>query len=47
MNRKRNAKFAIQDGKVTVNGATELQRGKKLHAGDVVEFEGETITITE
>lgn len=41
------AKFAIQDGKVTVNGVTELQRGKKLHAGDVVEFEGETITITE
>ena len=41
------AKFVIQDGLVKVNGETELQRGKKLHAGDVVEFEGETITITE
>ena len=28
------AKFLIQDGKVTVNGQVELQRGKKLHAGD-------------
>ena len=41
------AKYAIQDGLVMVNGETEFQRGKKLHAGDVVEFEGETITITE
>ena len=41
------AKFVIQDGLVKVNGETELQRGKKLHAGDIVEFEGETITITE
>ena len=40
------AKFAIQDGKVTVNGATELQRGKKLHNGDIVSFEGETIMIS-
>ena len=28
------AKFLIQDGKVKVNGQVELQRGKKLHAGD-------------
>ena len=41
------AKMVIQDGLVKVNGETEYQRGKKLHAGDVVEFEGETITITE
>ena len=25
------AKIVIQDGQVTVNGETELQRGKKLH----------------
>ncbi len=30
------AKYMIQDGEVLVNGETELQRGKKLHAGDEV-----------
>lgn len=39
------AKFAIQDGLVLVNGKTELQRGKKLYDGDIVSFEGETIMI--
>ena len=39
------AKFVIQDGLVKVNGRIELQRGKKLVAGDVVEFDGETIKI--
>lgn len=39
------AKFAIQDGKVKVNGQVEIQRGKKLIAGDTVEFEGEIIRI--
>ena len=39
------AKFAIQDGLVKVNGKVETQRGKKLTAGDVVEFDGETIEI--
>ena len=28
------AKFAIQDGLVKVNGAVEMQRGKKLYDGD-------------
>ncbi len=40
------AKFAIQDGQVKVNGHTEIQRGKKLYDGDVVEFEGNQIKIT-
>ncbi len=40
------AKFAIQDGLVKVNGQIELQRGKKLHDGDMVEFKGSTIKIT-
>ena len=39
------AKMVIQDGMVTVNGRTEIQRGKKLVDGDVVSFEGETIII--
>ena len=39
------AKFAVLDGKVKVNGAVELQRGKKLHDQDVVEYAGETIRI--
>ena len=39
------AKFAIEDGLVKVNGETEYQRGKKLHDGDVVEFNGNTIRI--
>lgn len=39
------AKYAIEDGLVKVNGETEYQRGKKLHAGDEVSFDGETIRI--
>ena len=41
------AKMVILDGLVTVNGNTELQRGKKLHDGDVVTFNGETIQIVK
>lgn len=40
------AKFAIQDGYVKVNGQKEVQRGKKLYDGDIVEFEGNQIKIT-
>ena len=39
------AKFVIQDGLVKVNGAVEMQRGKKLYDGDVVEFDGETFKV--
>lgn len=39
------AKHAIEEGLVKVNGQTEYQRGKKLRDGDVVEFNGETIRI--
>ena len=39
------AKFVIQDGLVKVNGKVELQRGKKLVDGDIVEFEGYIIKI--
>lgn len=39
------AKLVIQDGQVMVNGQVDLRRGKKLVAGDVVEFAGKTIKI--
>ncbi len=39
------AKFAVQDGLVKVNGKVELQRGKKLVSGDIVEYNGEKIQI--
>ncbi len=39
------AKYAIEDGLVKVNGEVATQRGKKLHAGDVVSYDGETIKI--
>ena len=39
------AKEVIIEGLVKVNGQVEIQRGKKLHAGDVVSFEGEEIKI--
>jgi ribosome-associated protein len=41
------AKFVIQDGLVKVNGSIETQRGKKLIAGDIVEFDGEQIKIED
>jgi ribosome-associated protein len=41
------AKFVIQDGLVKVNGNIETQRGKKLVAGDVVEFDGDKIKIED
>ncbi|MBP5184999.1 MAG: RNA-binding S4 domain-containing protein [Lachnospiraceae bacterium] len=39
------AKYVIQSGKVLVNGQVETQRGKKLHPGDKIEFEGKTVVI--
>lgn len=41
------AKIVIQEGQVTVNGAVEYQRGKKLHDGDIVEFHGESVKIVK
>ena len=39
------AKIAIQDGLVQVNGETEYQRGKKLHPGDIISFDGDEAQI--
>lgn len=41
------AKMVILDGLVKVNGEIEMQRGKKLHDGDVVSYDGETIKIVK
>ncbi len=41
------AKFVIQDGLVKVNGEVETQRGKKLHDGDIVEFENKQIKVVK
>ena len=41
------AKYVIAEGLVKVNGETCTMRGKKLRAGDTVEFNGETVTITQ
>ena len=39
------AKMLIQDGQVEVNGEVEYQSGKKLHEGDVITFNGESVQI--
>lgn len=39
------AKFAVQDGLVKVNGQVETRRGRKLVVGDLIEFNGETVRI--
>lgn len=41
------AKIAIQNGLVKVNGETEYQRGKKLYDGDLVSFQDEEIKIVK
>lgn len=41
------AKLVIQDGLVKVNGQVELQRGKKLYDGDIIEFNNEQVKIEQ
>lgn len=41
------AKVVIQDGEVSVNGEVDTRRGRKLYAGDIVEYKGESIQIEE
>lgn len=40
------AKMAIANGLVKVNGVVELQKRKKIVANDVVEFAGTTLNIS-
>lgn len=39
------AKAVIKDGLVKVNGEVCLMRGKKLHSGEIVEFDGKKIKV--
>lgn len=39
------AKIEIQEGSVKVNGEVELQRGKKIHPEDIIEFNGQQIKV--
>lgn len=39
------AKYVIQDGLVKVNGEIDTRRGRKIVAGDVVEFEGKKVKV--
>lgn len=41
------AKEEILEGKVKVNGTVEIQRGKKLHDGDIVDYNGEQIQVVK
>ena len=41
------AKEVIQDGLVTVNDETDTRRGRKLYAGDIVEFDGKRLKIED
>ncbi|BBY29768.1 RNA-binding S4 domain-containing protein [Mycolicibacterium sediminis] len=41
------AKSAIADGQVTVNGDVEVRRGRQLHPGDTVTIGGESARVTQ
>lgn len=41
------AKLAVQDGLVTVNGEVCTQRGKKIYPGDTVTLGGESVRVAE
>lgn len=39
------AKYAVQDGLVKVNGETDLRRGRKVYAGDVISYQDKEIRV--
>ena len=39
------AKINIQEGYVKVNGQTQYERGKKIHVGEVIEFDGQQVKV--
>lgn len=41
------ANIRITEGEVTVNGLVELQKRKKIKAGDNIEFGGQTIEVSD
>ena len=40
------AKTVIEEGLVKYNGQVETRRGKKVYPGDTVEFNGESVKVT-
>ena len=41
------AKIQIQEGFVKVNGEVEVQRGKKIHPGDIIEFKRQQVKVKD
>ncbi|MFG6337956.1 MAG: RNA-binding S4 domain-containing protein [Lachnospiraceae bacterium] len=41
------AKIEIQEGFVRVNGEVEVRRGKKIHPGDVIAYNGQQIKVVD
>ncbi len=39
------AKELISEGEILVNGEPEIRRGRQLHVGDVVEFDGRPVRV--
>ena len=39
------AKVVIVDCLVKVNGEVEIQRGKKIHEGDIIEYKGVQVQV--
>lgn len=39
------AKLVVQDGLVKVNGEVDTRRGRKIVAGDIVEYKGNKIQV--
>lgn len=39
------AKIDIQEGLVKVNGNVEMQRGKKIYPGDVIEYDAKQVKV--
>jgi ribosome-associated protein len=35
----------VQEGQVKLNGVVEVQRGKKVHPGDVIEYGGQQVRV--
>lgn len=41
------AKTLIMDGEIKINNTVEFARGKKLHAGDIVEFQKKQFKVVK
>ena len=39
------AKYVIQEGLVKVNGEIDTRRGRKIVAGDIVEYQGNKVKV--